>query len=373
MKKIFTFIISIAFAFSLAVNVYAAHVLIEAETGEILLADSESDKLPISSLAKIMTLLILAEELEAGNVRLSDLVPAPAEVMGLKAPVIWLNPGEAMPLGELVKAVIINSANDATLAIAVYIANSAEEFTARMNKRAIELGMVDTHFADPGGFNENTISTARDVALMTAELFRKHEVLGEHFTTRLSAVRENTEREAQLVNTNKLAMSYEGILGGKAGQSALAGFCVANCAVRGELRLVAVVLGSKDEDERFALCESLLDNGFANFEFVTPEPDPAEFSPVEVLRGVEKQVVAAPAIPVRFIAPRGEGSRAKFEFNMVENVTAPVEEGLVLGSLTVRLGEKIVFETTIIAVHAVEELTFKKSLEILLKRFFNNY
>jgi len=373
MKKIFTFTIIVLFVFLLSVCASAAHVLIEAETGEVLLADNETEQLPISSLAKIMTLLILAEEIEAGKISLSDSVPAPAEVMALKAPVIWLNPGEVMSAGELAKAVIINSANDATLALAVYISNNAEEFTARMNSRAAELGMTDTFFADPGGFDEKTISTARDVALMTAELFKKHEIFGEHFTTRLSAVRENTEREAQLVNTNKLAMRYDGILGGKAGQSSHAGFCVTNSAQRGELRLVSVILSSKDEDERFALCEKLLDSGFADFEFAAPGPDIAEFSPIEVLRGVEKVVPATPAVPVRFIAPRGEGSRAKFEFSMAESVTAPVEKGQVLGNLTVRLGEKVVFECDIIAVHAVEELTFKKSLEILLERFFNNY
>ncbi|MDR2531539.1 MAG: D-alanyl-D-alanine carboxypeptidase [Oscillospiraceae bacterium] len=383
MKKIIALTIAAAFIFRFNMPVFAdenkytvpdvkAYVLIEAETGEILLSHNESEQLPISSLAKLMTLLLVAEELSAGKITPADSVPVPPDVTGLKAPVIWLEPGEIMSLGELAKAVVINSANDATLALAVYVAGNADEFTARMNRRASELDMSGTFFADPGGFSEDTYSTARDIALMTAELFR-HDAFGKFFTTRLSAVREGTERETQLVNTNKLAHRYEGILGGKAGQSSFAGFCTANCARRDDMRLVAVVLGAKDEDDRVNLCEHLLDSGFRDFEFAAPELDSALFSPLGVTRGVAQVVEAVPERPVKFISPRGMGSEAEFEFTLPESVAAPVEEGQVLGKATVRLGEKIVFECDIIALHTVEELTFRKSLEILMERFFNYY
>ncbi|MDR2559459.1 MAG: D-alanyl-D-alanine carboxypeptidase [Oscillospiraceae bacterium] len=346
-----------------------AYVLIEAETGEILLSRNENEQFPISSLAKIMTLLIIAEELEAGNITLADSVPAPAGVMDMKAPVIWLNPGEVMPLGELVKAVIISSANDATLAIAEYIAGSGEKFAAFMNERAAELGMENTFFADPGGFTEETVSTARDVAVMTAALFNDgmHNSFGNYFTTRLSEVRKGTERETQLVNTNRIAQQYEGILGGKAARLSLA-----NCAERGGMRLVAVVLGAKDEDVRDNLCTELLDTGFENFEYFEPETDALSLPPVSILRGVEKSVAVAPAIPVRFISHRDEADGAVFEaeFGASESIEAPVETGQVLGRFTVRLGDKVVFECDIVAVHCIEKLTFKKSLEFMTKGFF---
>jgi D-alanyl-D-alanine carboxypeptidase (penicillin-binding protein 5/6) len=381
MKKLLYIITAVVFMNTFNMNAFAnetpsiphakAYVLIEAETGEILLSNNENERLPVSSLAKIMLLLIVAEELEAGNITLLDSVPVPAGVMDLKAPVIWLEPGDVMPLGDMVKAVIMSSSNDAAYALAEYI-DGTEKFTARMNSRAAELGMKDTFFADCGGFNDETYSTAYDIALMTAAFFDvpRNDIFSVFFTTRLSAVREGTEREAQLVNTNRMARWYEGILGGKAGQSVTAGWCLVNCAKRGDMRLVAVVLGARSEDDRDTLCEYLLDTGFSDFDYEEPEIDLSEFSPLPVLRGVEKLVEVAPAETVRFIARRGEVENARFEFELLENITAPVEEGQVLGTYTVRLGDKVVFESPIIALHAVEELDFKKSLELLTESFF---
>jgi D-alanyl-D-alanine carboxypeptidase (penicillin-binding protein 5/6) len=276
-----------------------------------------------------------------------------------------------MTLRDLAKAVVMASANDATIALAEYVSGSSEEFTKRMNARAAELGMNDTFFADCGGFTAETVSTARDVAIMTAALF-KHDVFGKYFKTRLDAVREGTEREAQLVNTNKMAHWYEGILGGKAGHSKDAGLCLSNCAQRGNMRLVAVVLGAKDEDDRVNLSEFLLDAGFRDFEFFVPDLNEADFTPVKVLRGVSRIVEAAPHTPVRFTAPRGTGSNARFEYVLPESLTAPVEKGQVIGTLTVRLNDKIVAESEIAALYAVDELTFRKSLEILNRKFFNS-
>jgi D-alanyl-D-alanine carboxypeptidase (penicillin-binding protein 5/6) len=378
MKTFLYIITAILFMNMFAMNAFAqetsalphskAYVLIEAETGEILLSMNENERLPVSSLAKIMLLLIVAEELDAGNIALTDSVPVTAGVMDLKAPVIWLEPGESMSVGDLLKAVVMSSSNDAAYALAEWLGSGAAE----LNTRAAELGMTDTFFADCGGFNDETYSTAYDIALMTAAFFDvpRHEIFSTFFTMRLSAVRAGTEREAQLVNTNRMARWYEGILGGKAGQSVTAGWCLSNCAKRGDMRLVAVVLGAKSEDDRDALCEYLLDTGFSEFDYEEPEIDLSEFSPLPILRGVEKFVEVIPAETVRFIARRGEVGNAVFEYTLHENVSAPVEQGQVLGTYTVRLEEKIIFESPIIAVNAVEELTFRKSLELLTKSFF---
>jgi len=356
MKKLIALIIIAALVLPVHAAEYIipdvkAYVLIEAETGEILYSHNENERFPVSSLAKITLLLRISEQLRAGKISLTDAVPAPASVMSAKAPVIWLDPGEVMPLRELAKAVIISSSNDAALALAEYVG-------------------LD--------FDEEIHSSAYEVALKTAELFKyfEQDPLAEFYTTRLSAVRAGTERETQLVNTNKIAQWYEGILGGKAGtahrtaQSALSGFYAANCAKRGDMRLVAVVLGASSDDDRVNLTEHLLDSGFAGFEYVTPEVDTAEFSPVKVLRGVRNDVLAAPECSMTFIAPRGTGSGAKVEFSLPESVTAPVEAGQALGRMVIRLGEKVVAECDVIALHAVEELTFKKSVEIMTESFF---
>lgn len=346
-----------------------AYILTEAETGQILYAYNEDERLPVSSLAKIMTLLLIAQELEAGNIALTDDVPASLNAHNAKGSVIWLNPGEVMKLGELVKAVVIASSNDATIALAEYISGSAEKFTEKMNRRAAELGLKGSYFADVGGFDEKSVSTAHDIAVITAELFR-HDVFNEHFTTRLSAVREYTEREAQLLNTNKLAYSYEGILGGKAGQSQKAGFCLANCAVRNNMKLIAVVIGAKTEEDRVDLSRHLLNSGFHDFEFVTPEPETEKFSPVKVERGVAKTVETGLFDPVRFVAVKGGGKNARFIYTMPESVTAPVEEGQIIGRLSVEMDGRRVAESDIVALYAVQELTFMKSLEIILEKIF---
>ena len=357
MKKIITVIIITAFMFSLPVAAreaaeytipdVGAYVLIEAVTGEILYAHNENEQLPVSSLGKIELLLRVTEKLQAGNISLDDIVPAPDTVMRAKSPVIWLDPGETMTVEDLMKSVIMASSNDAAMALAEYI---GLEYTD------------DPH------------SSAYELALLTAELFSHADKddfpLAEYYTKRLCAVRPGTERETQLVNTNAMVQWYQGIIGGKAGHSAAAGFCTANCAERGDMKLVAVVLGAGDKDERFSLAEHLLDSGFKNFEYVTPDVDTSEFSPVKVLRGVEKLVEAAPDCSMTFIAPRGEGGRAKFEFVLPESIAAPVEAGQVLGTVTIRLGERVVARCDIVALHAVEELTFWKSLSIITEKFF---
>ena len=345
------------------------YVLIEAETGEILYSHNGNTPLPISSLAKIMSLLIIAEEIEAGKVSFSDNVPVSAAASSAKGAVIWLEAGEIMTVEELVKAVVISSANDAAIALSEYIAGSGEEFTGLMNSRAVRLGMNDTFFADCGGFDERSYSTARDTAVMTAELF-KHNVFREYFTSRLSSVRAGTEREAQLLNTNKLAHRYRGLLGGKAGQSAASGFCLANCAERNGFRLICVVLGAKTEDDRVDLCEHLMDSGFIDFEFVEPELITADYSPVKVEFGVGRIVETIPDKPVKFVAKKGEGGTAKYVYTLPESVPAPVSKGQTLGGLSVILNGKIVREYGINALYDVEELTFKKSFIIMARSFF---
>ncbi|MCL1823252.1 MAG: D-alanyl-D-alanine carboxypeptidase [Oscillospiraceae bacterium] len=382
MKNLISFLTAamLFYSFSAPVFAYTAEesnlpeaksfILIEAETGEMLFVHNPNERLPVSSLAKIMTLLIIAEELEAGRISMSDDVPASAAASAAAGSVIWLNAGEILPLSELVKSVVIASSNDATIALAEYIAGNTEEFTALMNRRAAELNMNDTLFSDPCGISAGGYSTAADIAVMTAVLF-KHDVFNHFYTIRLDSVRTGTERETQLVNTNKLAHWYNGLLGGKAGQSAEAGFCLLNCAERSEMRLISVILGAKTEEDRVNLCETLLDNGFRDFELFTPELDTTQFSPVKVERGIEKLVEAAPRTPVKFIAPKGQGGKsAKYEYSVPESITAPVEEGQVIGTLTVHMSGKQVAQTELTALHAVEELTFIKSLKLMLKSFF---
>ncbi|MCL2107948.1 MAG: D-alanyl-D-alanine carboxypeptidase [Oscillospiraceae bacterium] len=351
----------------------AAFILMEAETGQILRSHNENQQLPMSSLAKIMTLLLIGEELQSGRISLTDDVPASMNAHKATGSVIWLNAGEVMKLDELLKSVVISSSNDATIALAEYVSGSTEAFTERMNQRAAELNLQETFFADCGGFDERSLSTASDIALMTAELFKLSgfgEIFGQHFTTRLSAVRAGTERETQLLNTNKLAHSYQGSIGGKAGQSAAAGFCIAHCAIRDGMKLIAVVLGAVGEDERVEIGKHVLSDGFRDFEFVTPTPDSENFSPVKVERGVTKTLDTAIAAPLSFVAPKGSGKNAKYIYTVPDSLAAPIPKGGSIGKVAVELDGVVVAEYDIVALYEVEELTFAKALEIMLEKFF---
>lgn len=347
-----------------------AYILMEAGTGKTLYAGNENERLAIASLTKIMVLLIAAEELAAGRIDLRDSVPTSAHASGMDGSVIWLEAGEVMPLGELLKAVVISSANDACVAVAEYIEGSEEAFVERMNKRALELGMADTGFTNCVGYDgEGHYSTARDVAVMTAALFA-HDIFGEYMLTRLDSVRTGTERETQLLNTNKLANYYPGVIGGKTGTTDGAGYCLAFCAEQGGMRLVSVVLGAKNEEGRVDSTEYIMDKAFADFQLLMPKIDIEKLTDVPVERGVEKLLRVEAAETAGAVVERGRAADARYVYSLPIKVTAPVEKGQVVGSVKTFIGEELVLITDIVAAGDIEELSLEKSLDLIFRGVF---
>lgn len=343
-----------------------AVILTEQQTGQVLFEQNADEKLPIASVTKIMTLLIAAEHIQAGKLSLSDTATCSAHAASMDGSVIWLTEGEEMSVRDLVKSVVIASANDACVMLAEHIAGSETDFVSAMNNKAAELGMTGTHFANCVGYDdENHYSTARDVAKMAAQL-RRHSVYDEFLLTRLDSVRTGTKTETQLLNTNKLITSYTGITGLKTGTTDRAGCCLCATAKRGETELVAVVLGCSEDEQRFRTAENLLDYGFGGFELVTLRPDVAELSEIPVDGGVKKTVDTRYSGTVSVILPKGSAQLVEYHYSRSQGISAPVEQGERLGIVTMTVGEQVVGTVKIVAAEAVEALDFSRCLRALI-------
>ena len=236
-----------------------AAILMEASTGQILYSVNAQEKLPMASITKVMSLLVLSDMIDSGALALTDTIKASSYASSAEGSVIWLEPGEEMTAAELIEAVIISSANDAVIALAEHTAGSEAQFVKLMNKRAKDMGLKNTRFTGCVGFDaEGHYSSAEDIAIMTAELMQKEYYRG-WFLTWLDYLRGGA---TQLLNTNKLVRYYDGIIGGKTGTTDGAGCCLTACAERGDMRLVAVVLGCGEDPARFDKAEELLITAF---------------------------------------------------------------------------------------------------------------
>ena len=340
-----------------------AALLMEAETGQVLYSVNAAEKLPMASITKVMSLLVLADFIDDGTLKLEDRVAASSYASSAEGSVIWLEPGEEMTAAELLEAVIVSSANDACIALAEHTAGSEAQFVKLMNRRAKSMGLRGTKFTGCVGFDaEGHYSTAEDIAVMTAELVQKEYYRG-WLLTWLDYLRGGG---TQLLNTNKLVRTYDGILGGKTGTTDGAGCCLTVCAERGGMRLVAVVLGCGEDPVRFDRAEELLDYGFTGFEKYTPAVDSRELKPVPVTRGESPEVRPMVSALGECVIKKGRSSGVKYSYTFVEGVEAPVEKGQFLGEFLVTLDGTEVFRSDIVAAAEVRRMTFGRYLLAVL-------
>ena len=333
-----------------------AAILIDEDSGTVLYEKNADESRPIASITKIMTLLLTFEALEAGKVSLSDIVPVSEHAYHMGGSQIWLEPGEQLTLDEMLKAICISSANDAAVAVAEFIGGSEPVFVERMNARAKELGMQSTTFRNACGLDEDGhLSTARDVAIMSREMLLNHPEIENYCTVWMDTLRGGA---TQLVNTNKLLKSYNGITGLKTGTTGKAGVCISASASRDDLRLIAVVLGSSSGKERFAAATSLLDYGFAMFESaLVPIPaDAPKTLPVQ--KGEEPTLELCYTAPERWLAVKGQGSALQAEVELPQTLEAPIREGSVIGSLNIKNSQGILQSCPIIAAKPVDARSF---------------
>ena len=347
-------------------DIPAKSCILTDSAGNVLYEDNADQQMPPASITKIMTLLLTFEALDAGTLSEDQMVTCSEYAASMGGTQIWLEPGEEMALSDIIKATAVNSANDCAMVLAETIAGSEEAFVAMMNEKAAALGMTGTHFENPTGLDaDGHLSTARDIAIMSAELL-KHEGVTEYTTIWMDSLRNG---ETGLVNTNKLVRYYTGCTGLKTGTTDGAGSCLSATATRDGVSLIAVSMGSETSNDRFTSCRTLLDYGFASYENFTPVLDDQTLAPVPALGGQSEQVSISADMPEGILIPKGMADQVKVEVTKESTVTAPVEEGTVLGNAVISLDGKVLAQIPLRAKEQVEKIDFSFALRRLWMLF----
>ncbi len=333
-------------------------VLMEAATGTVLYERNAHEALAPASVTKVMTMLLIMEAIDSGKIRWEDQVTASENAAAKGGSQIYLKAGETMTVSDMVKSIAVSSANDCACAMAEHIAGSEGAFVDQMNARAAELGMRDTHFVNCTGLDDGAEAaehktSAYDIALMSRELLVNHPKIKEYTTIWMDTVRNGA---FGLSNTNKLIRFYSGATGLKTGFTAAAGYCLSASAQRDGMELVAVVMGCKTSQERNAACKTLLDYGFANYALVDPEL--SDVLPVPVKLGTEASVCPVLGENARLLVEKGKKQGLTTRLELPDQVTAPVEKGQRLGTLTICSGEEVLRQTPLVADRTVPRLTW---------------
>lgn len=344
-------------------------ILMEKTTGEIIYEkDAHTPRAP-ASVTKVMTMLLVMEEIAAGRLSTEDIVVCSSWAASMGGSQIWLEEGEQMSVHDMLKAVAVVSANDCAVALAEHIAGSEESFVARMNKRAQELGMENTHFVDCTGLTEDDshLTTAYDIALMSRELIH-HEEIKEYTTIWMDSLRNGA---AELVNTNKLVRFYKGATGLKTGFTRKSMYCLSATAERDGTELIAVVMHGATTGDRFESAKTLLNFGFANYA-VCPLRAPQALPPVRVSMGEAGSVQPVYGGREGMLMEKSSMGEIRYEFQLPEEMDAPVMEGAVIGEMLVYSGEAELARIPLLAGNTVERLGFFGLYGKLVLRLFGS-
>ena len=344
-----------------------ACLLMEKTTGEVLYAVNEHEPLEPASVTKIMTILLVMEAIDGGQLHYDDIVTASAHACSMGGSQIWLKENEQMTVEDMLKAVCVASANDCSVALAEHLAGSEAAFVERMNQRAAELGMADTTFMNPTGLPaEGHVTSAYDIALMSRELILNHPDVRRFTTIWMDTLRNG---EFGLSNTNKLIHSYEGATGLKTGSTDGALYCLSATAERDGMELIAVVLKSPTSAQRFESAQALLNYGFATYGLSEVQA-PEDLSPIPVRLGTEKAVSARLEGETTLLAAKEKLGTLETELTMESELSAPVAEGQEVGRLTVTSDGETLAEFPLVADRAVARLTYWQLLQRCMQMAF---
>ena len=337
-------------------------ILMDADSGKILFEKNAHDQRPCASITKVMTLTLVMEALDSGKIRLDDVVTASAHAASMGGSDIWLEEGEQMSVDDMIKATAVASANDAAVALAEFICGTEDDFVSKMNEKARQLGMNDTTFMNCNGLDEEGhITSAYDVAVMSRELI-KHEKIFDYTGIWLDELRNG---ETQIVNTNKLLKTYDGITGLKTGTTGDAGSCITATAERDGLSLIAVALGADSGTARFKDAATLLDYGFANFE--TAELSLSDdLYPITVEGGMSDKADLTCADKSYLTLPKGQLEGLKRKLDIDESIEAPVTKGTKVGTLSFSMDGEELASFDILTAEDVEKKSFSSVFALVL-------
>ena len=373
MKKVICFFICVCFMIQsvvvfaegntdLGLNAKSA-ILMEESTGNILYENNPDERLPIASVTKVMTMLLIMEAVDSGKISLDDMVTVSENAMSYGGSTMFLETGEQLTVNDMLKGIAVASANDGCVAMAEHLAGSESAFVDMMNEKAKELGMENTHFMNTNGLDEDDhYSSARDVAIMSRELM-KHETIFNYTSIWMDTLRGG---KFQLANTNKLIRFYDGANGLKTGSTSKALCCLSAAAKRNDMQLIAVVLGAPTSAERFASAKSLLDYGFANYAVNTQITAGDEVQKIAVEKGVDKEVGVVAGDSCSTLVKKGQEDNITKEIEIDETITAPIEAGQKIGTMTISRDGEVIADIDLNALSAVE----KKGIGLIIKDFF---
>lgn len=338
-------------------------VLMEESTGNILYESNPDERVPIASVTKVMTMLLIMEAVDSGKITLDDMVTVSENAMSYGGSTMFLEASEQLTVNDMMKGIAVASANDGCVAMAEHLAGSESAFVDMMNAKAQELGMENTHFMNTNGLDEDDhYSSARDVAIMSRELI-KHKTVFNYTSIWMDTLRGG---KFQLANTNKLIRFYEGANGLKTGSTSKALCCLSATAKRNDMQLIAVVLGAPTSAERFSSAKALLDYGFANYAVNTQVTAGDEVDRVHVEKGVDSEVSVVAGDTYSTLVKKGQEDNVSKEIIMDEEITAPLEAGQKIGTMKITRDGEILAEIDLNTANAVE----KKGIGLIVKDFF---
>ena len=333
-------------------------LLMEKSTGEVLFAKNEHAPLEPASVTKVMTLLLVMEAIDDGRLSYDDPVTASAYACSMGGSQVYLKEGEQMSVRDLLKAVCVASGNDAAVALAEHVSGSLDAFVERMNQRAQELGMNDTHFVNCTGLPaEGHVTSAFDIALMSRELILRHPDIRRFTTIWMDSLRNGA---FGLSNTNKLVRFYDGATGLKTGSTSTALYCISATAEKNGMELIAVVLKAPTSAERFEDAKTLLNYGFAVYTLRDIEPE-SPLAPVPVRLGAESTVTPLLA-EATLLLKKDDLSALTQSVSLADGLDAPVAAGQQIGTLTLSANGAVLREVPILAAAAVEKLSWQQML-----------
>lgn len=385
MKKILCYILTLCLLMSSSICVFAqdenadtnsanengivdyskSSILMCADTGDIIYEKNAYEHVSPASVTKLMSILLVLEAIDSGKITLEDKVTAGENAVAMGGSQIWLEVGETMTVEELLKAVIVASANDACTALGEYIAGSSTAFVSMMNERANSLGLENTNFENCTGLDDtatNHYSCTYDLAVIAREVLT-HELVFNYSTIWLDYLRDG---ETELNNTNKLVNTYTGITGLKTGTTSKAGFCVCATAKREDMNLIAVILGAETGDKRFESAVNLLDFGFANYEIFVPTIDETQITNVKIKNGEEKTTKPIYSTSDKILVKKGTGE-ISYEYSVSEAVNAPIKKGDELGEILIKSGDQIIKKIPLYSGKDINKISFNFVLTEMLR------
>ena len=344
-------------------------ILVDFDSGNVLFEQNADEKVQVASIVKLMTTLLTFEEIDAGRLTLNEKLTTTENASGMGGSQVFIDPYVDYTIDEMLKSVIVASANDASVALAEKISGTEEAFVKKMNQRAKELGLTNTIYANASGLPEpGQHSTARDVAKLT-KIVMSHKRYFDYSTIWMDKLVHPSGRETDVVNTNKLIRYFKGCDGGKTGSTDEAGYCLSATAKRGNMRLIGVVLGAKSANERFNETSKLLNFGFANFENKQLVSCENPLTNAEILKSKTKEAPVYASENFFVVSRKGEESNYEMSIELNDKIKAPLDSNNVVGTLKISKDGVIIKEINLVVLQNINAITYGESLKEIISRW----